>query len=113
MLRRTYLRALAGLSALPFLPGRLDPMPKRLPADGQLMFWYHFRQAVVTEGVSTERSRETVVEDLELARCSREDAKRALELAHNGYYSLDTVPEEWREYFDRVDRVDRQHEETA
>lgn len=63
--------------------------------------------------MSTEWSRETVVEDLELARHSCDDAKRALELAHNGYYSLDTVPKEWREYFDRVDQVDRQHEETA
>jgi hypothetical protein len=84
MLRRTYLRALTGLSALPFVPDCLDPTPERLPADGQLVFGYHFRQAVVTDqGMTTERSQETVVEDQELSRCSRNDAKRALELAHS------------------------------
>lgn len=103
MLRRTYLRSLAGVSTLPFVPDRVNPEP-RLPSDRQLMFWFHFRQAIVRGTLSTEQAREHVVKNMTFTRCSRDDALRALELAHEGYYGLDVVPREWREYWDRVER---------
>ncbi|QCS43629.1 hypothetical protein [Natrinema versiforme] len=103
MLRRTYLRLLAGVSTLPLVPDRLDPEP-RLPADGQLAFWFHFRQSIERGTLSTEWAREHVVEDMTFDRCTRDDAKQALKLAHEGYYGRDVVPVEWREYWDHVER---------
>lgn len=103
MLRRTYLRTAANLFALLFASDRFDLEP-RLPADGNVTFWFHFRQAVEHGTLSTSAARETVVEDMTFDRCTREDAVRALELAHKGYFGIDDVPGEWREYWNRVER---------
>ena len=103
MLRRSYLKILYGLSTLPFIPN-LTPEP-RLPADGHLMYWFHFRSAIKREkSMSTERSREHVVNEMAFKNTTEQEAIRALERADAGYYTLDDIPENWRSYFENVEQ---------
>lgn len=104
MLRRTFIKILPSLSALPFFPNHETTEP-RLPADGNLLFWYHFYSAITKQQtMSTARSREYVVEqELEMEYVSEQEAIRALELADAGYYSLGDIPAAWRDYFEQVE----------
>ena len=36
---------------------------------------------------------------------TEQEAIRALELANNGYYTLDSIPKNWRTYSDDVERI--------
>lgn len=110
MFRRALLRALTGLSVLPLVPRSVTPDPPELPASGNLMFWYHFWQAIEHGSMSSAQSRETVVEDLDFEHVSEQEAKRALKLASAGYYDPDDVPREWREYFNQVEHSVRRDE---
>lgn len=104
MLRRTFIKILPSLSALPFLPNGKAPEPQ-LPTDGNLMFWFYFYSAVTKQrAMSTAQSREHVVkEELEMASISEQEAIDALARADAGYYTLDDVPATWRKYFEQVE----------
>lgn len=104
MFRRTFIKTLPSLSALPFFPNH-TPSEPRLPADGNLMFWFYFYSAVTKQRpMSTARSREHVVrEELDMASVTEQEAIRALELADAGHYTREDVPVTWRDYFEQVE----------
>lgn len=103
MFRRTFIKAFPSLSVLPFFSKSKTSEP-RLPADGNLLFWYYFYSAVTKGTMSTARSREYVVEEeLQIESVTEQEAIRALERASAGYYSLNEIPAAWREYFDHVE----------
>jgi len=107
MFRRTYLAAIAHLSALPFVSSKEDevePTPTEVITEGNMMYWYYFRNAIKRDRVmSTPESRARAVQDVDLVQASDEEAIELLRRASNGEYSLDDIPTTWREYFDEVE----------
>ena len=69
------------------------------------MFWFHFYGAIQRDRpMSTERAREKTVEELNLQNLTDEEAIRLLELANEGVYDTDVVPERWRTLFERLEQ---------
>jgi hypothetical protein len=61
------------------------------------MFWFHFYGAIQRDRpMSTEWAREKTVEELDLQNLTDAEAVRLLELANEGVYDTDDVPERWR-----------------
>jgi len=106
MFRRSFLGALSTASALPIIPDRFDQAhPPDLPSEGSLMFWYHFYSAIERDrSMSTERARRKTVEELTLQNLPDTEAVRLLELANEGEYDTDDMPERWRGVFDQMDQ---------
>jgi|GEM_PF-3485624 len=106
MLRRSFLAALSTVSALPVIPDRLDPAhPPALPSEGSLMFWYHFYSAIERDRpMSTERARRKTVEELTLQNLPDAEAVRLLELANEGVYDTDDMPERWHKVFEQMEQ---------
>lgn len=76
----------------------------RLPQDRHYAFWFHFYTAIKYDrALSTDRAREHAVEGCRFERTTREEAVRALELAHEGQLSLNDMPTKWREYWDALE----------
>lgn len=107
MLRRTYLATVTHLSALPFISskkGDVKPTPTEVVAEGNMMYWFHFRNAIQKDRVmSTPESRVRAVNDVNLVQASDEEAIELLRRANNGEYSLEDIPTTWRDYFDEVE----------
>jgi hypothetical protein len=107
MLRRTYLATITHLSALPFVSskeGDVKPTPTEIVAEGNMMYWFYFRNALTKERVmNTPESRVRAVKDVDLVQASDEEAIELLKRANNGEYTLDDIPTTWREYFDGVE----------
>ncbi|MFC7020447.1 hypothetical protein ACFQHP_12180 [Halomicroarcula sp. GCM10025743] len=106
MLRRSFLAVLSTVSALPVIPDRLDPShPPTLPPEGSLMFWYHFYSAIERDRpMSTERARRKTVEELTLQNLPDAEAVRLLELANEGVYDTDDMPERWHGVFEQMEQ---------
>ena len=106
MFRRSFLGALSTASALPIIPDRLDPAyPPALPSEGSLMFWFHFYSAIERDRpMSTERARKKTVEELTLQNITEAEAVRLLELANEGVYDTDDMPERWHGVFEQMEQ---------
>ena len=105
MFRRSFLSA---LSAVPVLPRILDrPNPDQrpaVPAEGSLMFWFHFYGAIRRDRpMSTERARKQVVEELNLQNLTDDEAVRFLELANDGVYDTEDMPGQWSSVFEEME----------
>ena len=69
------------------------------------MFWFHFYGAIQRDQpMSTEWAREKTVEELNLQNLTDAEAVRHLELANEGVYDTDDVPEQWRTLFERQEQ---------
>ncbi|WP_336034298.1 hypothetical protein [Halobacterium yunchengense] len=54
--------------------------------------------------MSTEWAREKTVEELNLQNLTDAEAVRYLQLANEGVYDIDDVPERWRTLFKRLEQ---------
>lgn len=106
MFRRSFLAALSAASSLPLIPDRLgSDHPPEIPSEGNLMFWYHFYSAIQRDRpMSTERAREKAVEELTLQSLTDAEAVRLLELANEGMYDTDDMPERWHGVFEEMEQ---------
>jgi len=113
MLRRTYLHVLSSLSVLPELivPGedtrRQDYADTlALSDEGDLWFWYYVYLATQRERVmSTERSRERAVNEMNLTHFNDAETQHILEQANDGEITLDDMPDQWRRVLSELDQV--------
>lgn len=98
MFRRSFLGALSAVSTLPLVPDRLhSDQPPPVPSESNLMFWFHFYEAIQRDKpMSTERARQKTVEELTLQNLTDDEAVQFLELANEGAYELNDIPEWWR-----------------
>jgi len=106
MFRRSFLAALSAASSLPLIPNQLgSDRPPEVPSEGSLMFWYHFYSAIQRDRpMSTERARKKAVEELTLQSLTDAEAVRLLELANEGMYDTDDMPERWRGVFEEMEQ---------
>jgi hypothetical protein len=97
MFRRTYLAAITHLSALPFVSSKEDevePTPTEVIAEGNMMYWYYFRNAIKRDRVmSTPESRARAVQDVDLVQASDEEAIDLLRRASMANTALTTSPQ--------------------
>lgn len=105
MFRRSFLAVLSTASSLPFIPDRLGPdRPPELPSEGSLMFWYHFYSAIQRDRpMSTDLARKKTVEELKFQNLTDDEAARLLELADEGVYDTDDMPERWHGVFEEME----------
>lgn len=106
MFRRSFLGALSAVPSLPLIPDRVhqDQSPP-VPSEDNFMFWFHFYGAIQRDRpMSTEWAREKTVEELDLQNLTDAEAVRLLELANEGVYDTDDVPERWRTLFERLEQ---------
>jgi len=106
MFRRSFLGTLSAVLSLPLIPGRVRKDKRQpVPSEGNLMFWFHFYEAIKRDRpMSTEWAREKTVEELNLQNLTEEEAVRHLELANEGVYDTDDVPERWRTLFEKMEQ---------
>ena len=106
MFRRSFLSVLSGVPALPLVPDRVRQEQRPpVPSEGNLMFWFHFYGAIQRDQpMSTEWAREKTVEELNLRNLTDAEAVQLLELANEGVYDTDDVPEQWRTLFERQEQ---------
>jgi hypothetical protein len=72
-----------------------------------MWFWYYVYSVVQKDRVmSTEESREHAVSEMDLTSLSDAGARRILERANNGEYTISDMPDQWREVFDSIDQVE-------
>ena len=105
MFRRAFLRTLPAVSTLPLIPDRL-PLERRpsVPSENNLMFWFHFHGAVQRDRpMSTERARKKTVEELDLQNLDDDEAVQLLNLANEGVYDTDDMPERWQGVFGKME----------
>jgi hypothetical protein len=68
------------------------------------MFWFHFYGAIQRDRpMSTEQAREKTVEELNLQNLTDNEAIRLLELANEGVYDTDDMPERWQGVFGEME----------
>lgn len=69
------------------------------------MFWFHFYSAIQRDRpMSTEWAREKTVEELTLENLTDDEAVRLLELANEGVYDTDDMPERWHGVFEKIEQ---------
>jgi hypothetical protein len=113
MLRRTFLDTVAALPGVS-VSGRLfashdapSPTAETIEQEGDMWFWYFVYTAGGTDCVmSTERSRKHAVSEMDLTSLSNTEARHVLKRANNGDYTRNDMPDQWREVFDDLNRVE-------
>lgn len=113
MLRRAFLNMLAvlpGVSLSERLFGSHDapsPTAETIEQEGDMWFWYYVYTAGRTDRVmSTERSRKHAVSEMNLTSLSDTEARQVLKRANKGEFTCSDMPDQWREVFDDLDRVE-------
>ena len=106
MFRRSFLSTLSAVPSLPLIPDRIrQDEYQPVPSEGNLVLWFHFYGAIKRDRLmSTEWAREKTVEELNLQNLTDEEAIRLLELANEGVYDTDDVPERWRTLFEQMEQ---------
>ncbi len=105
MFRRSFLSVFSAVSTLPLIPDRLfSEQQPAVPSEGNLMFWFHFYRGIQRDrSMSTNRAREQTVEELNLQNLTDVEAVRILELANEGVYDTEDIPEQWQGVFEDME----------
>ena len=113
MLRRAFLNTLATLSGISVserlftshdAPGLTA---KTIEQEGDMWFWYYVYAALREDRVmSTEGSRKHAVSEMNLTSLSNTEARQVLKRANDGEYTSSDMPDQWREVFDSIGRVE-------
>lgn len=110
MLRRSILKALAAVPVVSSIPGRLqsdrDQLDRTFRNEQAPRFWFYFHAATRGGvGMSTHRSREAVIRDMNLTHLTADEAVETLRRAHSGQYSSEDIPSPLRGLFTDLDRA--------
>lgn len=113
MLRRSFLNTVAALPGVSlaerlFTSSKMSsPSPESIEQEGDMWFWYYVYTAVREDCVmSTERSRKHAVSEMNLTTLGNTEARQVLKRANDGEYTSSDMPDQWREVFDSIDRVE-------
>ena len=112
MLRRTFLNALAALPVVS-VPERLS-QPRdassttiTVEQEDDMWFWYYVYSASQTKVVmSTARSREHAVNEMQLTVLSERQAREILRRANDGEFGPDDMPDRWRRVLADIHKVE-------
>jgi hypothetical protein len=113
MLRRAFLNTVAALPGVSLAerlfasPEVSSPSAESIEQEGDMWFWYYVYTAIREDRVmSTERSRKHAVSEMNLTTLSNTEARQVLKRANDGEYTSSDMPDQWREVFDSIDRVE-------
>jgi len=113
MLRRAFLNTVATLPGVSLTerlfasPEASSPSAESIEQESDMWFWYYVYTAIREDRVmSTERSRKHVVSEMNLTTLSNTEARQVLKRANDGEYTSSDMPDQWREVFDSIDRVE-------
>lgn len=108
MLRRAFLNVLAVLPAVS-VPERATPEQKTtspVEREDNHRFWFLVHSAATRNGLSTERARARAVDELTLTDLTDDEAREVLQRAYDGVYTIDDIPERWRQVLRSIDKVE-------
>jgi hypothetical protein len=113
MLRRAFLNTVATLPVVSLAerlfasPEASSPSAESIEQEGDMWFWYYVYAAGREDRVmSTERSRKHAVSEMNLTTLSNTEARQVLKRANDGEYTSSDMPDQWREMFDSIGRVE-------
>lgn len=113
MLRRTVLHALTALPVVsvpePLTQSRGTSSTTTYPVEREddLWFWYYVYSANQRERVmSTGRSREHAVSEMDLTALSTDEAREMLRRANDGEYGIDDMPDRWQRMLTSIEQVE-------
>ncbi|AGB33694.1 hypothetical protein Natpe_3944 (plasmid) [Natrinema pellirubrum DSM 15624] len=113
MLRRAFLNTVATLPGVSLAerlfapPEASSPSAESIEQEGDMWFWYYVYTAIREDRVmSTEQSRKHAVNEMNLTTLSNTEARQVLKRANDGEYTSSDMPDQWREVFDSIDRVE-------
>ena len=68
------------------------------------MIWFYFYAAVQRGTLSIKWARKTTVDNLKRDTLAVDEAVGFLEMAHEGVFDTDDMPEQWHGIFDNMER---------